>query len=138
MPRFSTASKEKLSTCHRDLQLLFNEVIRYYDCTIVCGHRSKKEQDAAFAANNSQLQWPNSKHNSMPSMAVDAAPFEQEKIDWSKTQSAFFAGFVKAVYTMLYDQMLVTHKLRLGIDWDSDNDVDDTKFRDACHFELIN
>jgi len=137
MYKFSKSSIEQLNTCHKDLQVLFNEVIKYYDCTIVCGHRNKEDQDKAYAAGNSEKRWPDSKHNTMPSLAVDVAPYEINKIDWGKTQTSFFAGFVKGVHAVLYENNIITHKLRMGIDWDSDNDVDDTRFWDPCHFELI-
>lgn len=137
MNSFSKVSKAKLSTCHRDLQTLFEYVIVGYDCTVVCGHRGEEEQNAAFAAGNSKLKWPDSKHNSLPSKAVDVVPYEKTGLDWGKTQSAFFAGYVKGIADRLFEQGLITHRIRLGIDWNSDNDIDDTKFWDACHFEII-
>jgi peptidoglycan L-alanyl-D-glutamate endopeptidase CwlK len=44
MPQFGKDSLTKLSTCHPDLQKLFNEVIKHYDCTILEGHRSDEDQ----------------------------------------------------------------------------------------------
>lgn len=137
MPKFSQTSRDKLNTCHRDLRVLFDFVIMHYDCTIVCGHRGEAEQNAAYAIGNSQLQWPNSKHNSEPSNAVDAVPYETGGLDWGKTQSAYFAGYVKGLAVELKREGLIAHEIRCGIDWDSDNDVDDTKFWDACHFEIV-
>lgn len=136
MNRFSDISKERLKTCHRDLQTLFGHVIQGYDCSVICGTRTAKEQDAAFKSGNSKLQWPNSKHNIIPSLAVDVAPHE-EVIDWGKTQSAHFAGYVKGIADQLFRIGTISHHIRYGIDWDSDNDVDDTTFWDACHFEII-
>jgi peptidoglycan L-alanyl-D-glutamate endopeptidase CwlK len=136
MNHFSESSKEKLATCHRDLQTLFAHVIQDYDCTIICGERGKEDQDAAFKAGNSKLEYPNSKHNTHPSSAVDVAPFEKT-IDWGKLQSAFFAGYVKGIADRLFRNGVISHKIRLGADWDSDNDVDDTTFWDACHFEIV-
>jgi hypothetical protein len=45
------------------------------DFKILCGHREEKEQNEAFNKGNSKLKWPQSKHNSLPSLAVDIAPF---------------------------------------------------------------
>ena len=137
MPKYSNTSKSRLVTCHEDLQTLFNEVIKYYDCTIVCGHRGEIAQNEAYAAGNSEKPWPLSKHNKWPSLAVDAAPFEKTAIDWGKLQSSNFAGFVMGVAEMLFAEGKITHHIRSGADWDMDNDVDDTKFWDAHHFELI-
>ena len=79
MPSFSKSSREKLETCDGRLQHLFNEVIKYVDCTVVCGRRGKDEQDAAFESGVSHVRWPNSKHNALPSLAVDICPYP---IDW--------------------------------------------------------
>ena len=65
----------KLRTCDYRLQMLFEEVVKHYDCTILQGHRDKATQDAYFEAKKSKVKWPNSKHNSNPSLAVDVAPY---------------------------------------------------------------
>lgn len=133
MPSFSQASKDKLATCDQRLKMIFNEVIRHIDCTIICGHRGQKEQDEAFAKGASKLKWPNGAHNKLPSMAVDAAPYP---IDWSNKPKAlarfyFFAGYVKSVA----DSM--NFKIRWGGDWDGDLDFTDQNFDDLPHFEVI-
>jgi len=137
MSHFSAQSLAKLQTCHKDLQILFAHVIQEYDCSVICGQRNKEDQDAAYAAGNSKLQYPLSKHNSQPSSAVDVAPYEKTGIDWGKLQSCYFAGYVKGVADRLFVLGVMKHRIRMGIDWDGDNDVDDTTFWDACHFELI-
>jgi peptidoglycan L-alanyl-D-glutamate endopeptidase CwlK len=137
MSNYSLISKKKLESCHPDLQAIFFYVILGYDNTIVCGHRGEQEQNQAFAAGNSQLQWPNSKHNSYPSMAVDAVPYETNHLDWGKTQMANFAGYVKGIADLLFRMSIISHHVRCGIDWNGNNDIDDTKFVDAGHFELI-
>ena len=80
MPRFSQESFSKLSTCHQDLQILFYEVIKSFDCTILEGYRNEQDQEKAFKEGNSKLHWPNGKHNSSPSRAVDVSPYP---IDWN-------------------------------------------------------
>jgi len=114
-----------------------NEVIKYYDCSIVYGHRGEIAQNLAYAENKSQVKWPNSKHNKFPSHAVDAAPYEKTGIDWDKLQSAYFAGWVMALAERLFWEGKIHHQIRCGIDWDMDHDVNDTKFWDACHFEIV-
>ena len=136
MNNFSAISKERLKTCHRDLQLLFAHVIQDYDCSVICGHRGEIEQDAAFAEGKSQLKWPDSKHNKVPSEAADVAPHE-EVIDWGKLQSAYFAGYVMGKADQLFKIGTISHRIRCGVDFDMDNDVDDSTFWDACHFEIV-
>lgn len=75
MPKFGKRSKERLAECHHNLQRIMHELIKELDVTILCGHRTKEEQDSAFEAGNSQVKFPNSKHNSLPSKAVDVAPY---------------------------------------------------------------
>lgn len=137
MNHFSDTSKERLKTCHRDLQTLFAHVIQEFDCSIVCGHRDKEAQDKAFAEGKSKLQYPQSKHNRTPSWAVDAAPYEKDHIDWSKSQMIAFAFYVKGVADRLYITGVMSHRVRLGADWNQNNDIDDETFLDAPHFELI-
>ncbi len=136
MPSFSNISKSRLNTCHQELQTLFHYVIKYYDCTIVTGTRNKADQNECYIKGTSQVKYPNSKHNSLPSMAVDAAPYDNGKIDWDYDQMYHFAGFVQGIAQMLYDYGSMKQRIRLGADWDGDNDVQDQKFKDIPHFEL--
>ena len=50
MPKFGRKSRERLETCHKDLQVLFNHVIENIDCSVLCGHRGEKEQNEAVAS----------------------------------------------------------------------------------------
>ena len=137
MNHFSEVSKQRLQSCHRDLQLLFAHVIIDMDCTIVCGHRDKEAQDKAFSEGKSKLKYPRSKHNHIPSWAVDAAPYENGRIDWGREQLLFFAGYVKGIADQLYRIGTISHRIRLGADFSGDNDINDEKFNDEPHFELI-
>jgi len=129
MAFFSEDSKQKLATCDPALQSLFSEVIKHFDCKIICGHRGEKEQNAAFSAGKSKVKYPKSKHNSSPSVAADVMPYP---IDWKDlNRIRYFAGFVMGVAA----QMGIS--LRWGGDWDMDTDLSDNKFNDLVHFEVI-
>lgn len=132
MPRFSRSSKKKLATCDQRLQNIFNEVVKKWDCTIVCGTRGKDEQDKAYNEGRSMLKFPKSKHNSNPSIAVDVTPYYAGVgIDWSDTIGfAYFAGYVKRIA----EEMGVN--LRWGGDWDGDKRNKDQTFNDLPHFEI--
>lgn len=128
MPRFSRASEAALASAHPDLQRLFREVIKYADCKVLEGHRDKVAQDAAVATGHSKVRWPKSKHNSLPSLAVDVVPYP---INWKDTKRFYFlAGFVKGVASQL--GLIV----RWGGDWDSDGDFADQSFMDLPHYEI--
>ena len=61
MPKFSKKSLQRLSECDERLQILFRMIVRTFDCTILTGHRTKEEQNAAFRAGRSKLRFPASK-----------------------------------------------------------------------------
>ena len=128
MAKFGTTSKRNLSEAHPELQRLFEEVVKFYDCSVIEGHRPKVEQDKAYHSGKSKVQWPDSKHNSKVSMAVDVVPYP---IDWNdKQRFYFFAGLVKGIATRMGID------IRWGGDWDRDNDFKDQTFHDLPHFEL--
>lgn len=135
MPRFSSTSRTRLSTCHPDLQVLFQHVVQNFDCTILEGHRGQEAQAAAFRAGKSQLRFPHGKHNGEPSMAVDVAPYP---IDWGDLpRFRYFAGYVQGVAEMLLLRGEMEHEVRWGGDWDQDTQVKDNSFNDLVHFELV-
>ena len=134
MPRFSQKSRDNLSSCHLDLQILFNEVIKWFDCTVICGHRSKEDQDEAYRKGFSQVQYPNSRHNSVPSNAVDVVPYP---IDWNNTERMkFFIGFVLGTARQLKEQGKINNEIIRGIDWDGDTFLKDHNFQDHPHFQI--
>ena len=128
MPRFGSRSRRNLNTCNEDLQELFNEVIKFFDCTVIQGHRGKEEQNKYFDEGKSKVKYPNGRHNANPSNAVDVVPYP---IDWKDTDRMYyFAGFVKGIaYKMGIP-------IRWGGDWNDNTEVKDTNFKDLPHFEL--
>lgn len=129
MPQFGKTSSERLATCHPDLQRLFNEVIKTVDCTVICGHRNKADQDEAYRTGKSKLEWPNGKHNRTPSEAIDIVPYP---VSWTDLKQMYmFVGFVRGIaYSMGI-------KLRVGADWNGNFDIKDQNFHDVPHFELV-
>lgn len=138
MNKFSGKSLAQLTTCHIDLQALANAVLTIHDCTVVCGWRSKDKQNKAFHLGNSTTKYPKSKHNSLPSMAIDLGPYiPNQDVLYNREQTLYFAGIVLGIAHMLYESGIMEHRIRWGGDWDSDNDFKEHKFYDGIHFELI-
>ncbi len=128
MPSFSQNSQNELVTVDNRLQEVFSEVIKHFDCTIIQGHRTQVEQDEKFRQGLSKVQFPNSKHNSVPSLAVDVAPYP---IDWNdRERFTLFAGIVIGI------GLSMGYTIRWGGDWDQDTQVRDNKFDDLPHFEI--
>ena len=107
MPRFSDLSKDRLKTCHPDLQLLFEQVVTKFDCIIIEGHRGKTKQDEAYRGGKSKVQYPNSNHNRDPAFAVDVAPWPLDWNDYSRFY--YFGGYVLATAALLKDRGIITH-----------------------------
>jgi len=96
MYRYGKRSMMNLSQAHTDLQRLFAKVIQHRDCSIIEGHRGMANQNKMFAEGKSKLKWPMSKHNTMPSYAVDVLfyPFTE----WDDHKSWYeFVHFVQGV-----------------------------------------
>jgi len=91
------------------------------DFTIVCGHRDEEEQNRVVAQGFSRAKWPTSKHNSIPSMAVDVIPYP---VDWED-----YVRFYKLA-TYIYKAAIIeeVYNIRWGGHW--------TIFQDMPHWEL--
>ncbi len=136
MPKFTQISKDKLATCHPDLQTLFNEIIIYYDCTILEGYRNQVNQEKAFNSGHSKLHYPNSKHNTQPCMAVDAISypinFDNENL------SLWFGGYVVGIAQSLKSKGLMSYTIRWGGSWNGLGKLNSPEmFNDLDHFELV-
>lgn len=69
---------------HPDLQKVVDEASKEINCSLICGYRGKEDQDKAYSEGKSKLKYPNSRHNSKPSEAVDMVPFP---CDWRNIRS---------------------------------------------------
>ena len=127
MPKFSLRSKERLGTCHKDIRKVCENVIKTYDITVLEGHRNKADQEQYFKAGKSLLHYPKSKHNALPSLAVDLAPYP---VDWDDTArfKEMWEVF-KAVAQQLRECGEITSEFAWGGDW--------KKFKDLPHIEII-
>jgi peptidoglycan LD-endopeptidase CwlK len=136
MPKFSKESFTKLSTCHHDLQVLFYEVIKYFDCIILEGYRNQEDQEKAFSTGNTKLHYPHGKHNHQPSMAVDVTPYP---INFNDIKlSMWFGGYVMGIAQKLKEEGKMSHSLRWGGAWDGLGRLDRPgQLNDEVHFELM-
>lgn len=136
MPKFSQESFSKLSTCHPDLQALFYEVIKYFDCTIIEGYRNQAEQEQAFKDGDSKLHFPFGKHNSQPSMAVDVSPYPLNFKDTALY--VWFGGYVQGIAQKLKDEGKMEHSVRWGGGWDGLGKINTPHMlNDLVHYELM-
>jgi len=129
MYKFGKSSQARLDTCHPSIQAILEEAIQIVDFTVLCGHRTKEEQDDVFHKGMSKVQFPNSRHNTMPSQAVDIAPYP---IDWNNLER--FTHLIGIIRGIAHSKGI---DIRCGIDWDCDGDITDHSFMDYPHFELV-
>jgi hypothetical protein len=129
MPRFSDKSISNLTTCDTHLQQVLLRVVHDFDCTILEGHRDRERQNRMVDEGKSRVRWPDGKHNTVPSRAVDVAAYP---IVWDdRERQTLFAGFVLATAKAMGIE------LRWGGDWSMDFEVKDNRFDDLVHFEIV-
>ena len=131
MPSFGKRSRQNLETCHKDLQKVFNEVVKTYDCSVVCGHRGEADQNKAYEQGRSKVKYPDGKHNANPSYAVDVYPYPINMKNLERM--VHFAGFVIGTAKSMGIDLI------WGRDWYDDwykKDKNRTTFKDFPHFEL--
>lgn len=126
---FSQKSAERLATCDPRIQEVLNEAIKHVDFTVLCGHRGEAEQNDAFEDGKSKLQWPYSKHNRVPSLAVDIAPYP---INWANT-----GRFARLAHFILGIAAAKGIKMRWGGDWNKNFETSDETFVDGPHLEVV-
>lgn len=142
MPHFGRTSNANLDTCHPDIQRLFREVVKVFDCSVTYGVRETEEQQALFAKGRTEPGeivtycdgiTKKSNHQAKEdgwAWAADVAPYfaEAPHIRW-KDEKRFhrFAGFVEA------------KALELGIKirWGGDFRRRGKPWPDLPHWELV-
>lgn len=164
MPQYSSSSERNLGQCDVVLQGLLRDFIVFFDHSVITGHRTEEEQNQKVEQGLSQVRWPNSKHNTMPSIAVDIAPYDKrfgtlfghraqivEIARWLKAhghkgsrderkQAANM--FIREQYTLQAGLLISMGMqrnaiLRWGGDWNRNFDTLDNSFDDLGHFELV-
>lgn len=131
MYSFGKKSLEKIETIHDDLKLVLYEAIKIIDFSVIEGQRCKEIQDKYFNEGRSKVKFPNGKHNTIPSDAVDIAPFPYPANKEELSQAYFLAGVITGV------AFKMGIKIRIGCDWNGDGNIRNDKFQDVWHVERI-
>lgn len=138
MNKYSQQSALNLQQCPIVFQLICHELLEQFDHSVLCSFRGKIEQNELFRAGKSKVKYPNSKHNSIPPMAVDLAPYPRERnIHSDREKYCEMAGRFLAIAHRLLKNGIIDHKVRWGRNWDGDKEYDDQDFNDYGHFEII-
>lgn len=141
MNTWSAHSRAQIETLHPDLKILCSHVLDVWDIKVYQGFRPQEDQDLAFFLGNTKVQWPNSRHNILPSEGVDLYPYVEGRfIGWTGDDAMehwfCFGGLVLGIASALYEQGVIQRRILWGGDWDSDWNFREQKFDDLPHFEL--
>jgi len=141
---FGKRSKEKLCTCHIDLQLIAEESLKVsqMDFGISEGHRTVEKQLEYYYTGKSKIDGINKKgkHNYQPSLAFDIYAYVpgKPKLAYNIANLSYLGGVITATAKRLLNEGKITHKIRWGFNWDSDGEIGtDQTFQDLPHFELV-
>lgn len=133
MRSWSARSKEVYEELDERLQLLVTRLRdEVMDITLLDGARTKAEQDHYNSIGTSTVKWPNSKHNTYPSIAVDLQPYpypDYEPKLWGAL--GYLAGRAHAIATE------EGFRIRWGGDWNGNGDLTDQTFDDLFHIEVL-
>jgi len=126
-------SKRHYDTLDPCLKKIMDRVLQEVaDISLISGHRTPDEQYDLWVAGKTTVRWPDSKHNAIPSRAVDFQPYpypdSEEKL-WGAL--GYIAG--RAIEIAREDGII----LRWGGDWDRDGDMTDQSFDDLFHLEIL-
>ena len=145
--KFGTGSQGKLNTCHNDLIKIMQLAISRSDVDfgVSEGHRSLERQHQLFLEGKSKIDGitRKGKHNYFPSMAVDIFSYHPDlqmrrKIVYDRVHLGYIGGVITSCAKELLDKGEVSHRIRLGMNWDMDGIIDyDQPFDDYPHIELV-
>lgn len=151
-------SKIQFDTLHPDLQeIVMGGLERcLVDFSLIEGHRPVQKQFEYFkkgrefkkgrwevvnekwVITNIDGTYKKGKHNHNPSLAVDFAAYvpNKPKLAWDAIHLTYIGASLILIADLLYDEGVITHKLRWGGNWDKDGDLADNKLYDRPHVEL--
>lgn len=128
---FGYGSLKQRDTLHPDLKKVLDEASKTFNFTILCGYRNEEDQNKAYKEGNSKVKWPDSRHNTYPSEAVDCVPYDKTGVPWKDVyRFARMMGHIEAA------AIRVGVQIELGMDWDMDGDTVEHSFKDFPHVQL--
>lgn len=138
MKFFSERSKSNLATCDERLVRVCTRALDFNvaDFTVIEGHRTLAKQRDHFAAGRSKADGVRkiSKHQHLPSLAVDLMPWPAEvngiNVWHDVKRFSVLAGLIYAAAAIEGVQIV------WGGDWDGDGNNADSSLDDLPHFEL--
>ena len=153
--KFGKRSKEKLATCHKDIQAVLNLAITRsrVDFGVSEGHRPVERQKELYAIGRTVDKFKRTitnvdgvrnkgKHNVEPSEAVDIyvwhdSASRRKQISYDEVHLSYVAGIIESCALELKAKGKIRSVIRWGGNWDSDGVIKfDQNLNDMPHFEI--
>ena len=114
---------------------MVDELLKYMDVSLISGHRDEREQSLYYygTPQRSKVRWPDSKHNTYPSLAVDMQPYPYPT---NENDLRAALGYMAGLCYMIAKRN--GFSIRWGGDWNRNGDVTDNGFDDLYHLEIFN
>jgi peptidoglycan L-alanyl-D-glutamate endopeptidase CwlK len=109
---------------------MVDALLDHMDVSLTWGHRTKAQQNALYPK-HTKVQWPDSKHNKYPSLAVDMQPYPYPD---NENDLRAALGYMAGLCWMIADE--AGFEIRWGGDWNRNGDVTDNGFDDLFHLEI--
>ena len=129
---FSTKSLSNLQGVHPDLQTLFHEVVKHFDCSVISGLRTDEEQQELYAKGRTEggdiVTYKDgivNKSKHQLGLAVDVVPYPSLYTDEGIMRE--FGWYVKETAKEMKRRGLIDADITWGGDW---------RFKDLPHFEI--
>ena len=137
--KLSNRSLSKLLECHKDLEILMKEAIKEspYDFGITWGYRSPEKQNELYQKGRTEPgnivtyvdgYDKKSKHNHMPSQAVDIVCYVNGKVTWQHDVYLEVGLHIMEVGEELFEKGLIKNRITWGGHW--------KKLKDWPHFQI--
>lgn len=148
---YGKKSQTAFATLHPLLQqpLLYIKDVLEIDHSVLCGYRGETSQNALFYSvpQRTKVKYPDSSHNTIPSMAVDVVPYvlipnRKGGIHWLDEDMSIREMYYREMvrFAAIFQMVALLKfgvKTRWGGDWDKDWSLMDNKFNDYPHHEIV-
>lgn len=133
MRTWGKASQAVYDSLDERLQLVMTRVRdEICDISLIEGFRNEVTQNRYFDDGASEVRWPDGKHNTLPSLAVDFRPYPMPG-----KETVLFAALAYAASAAILIGKEEGVTLRWGGDWNRNGDLTDQKFYDLFHLEIV-
>jgi peptidoglycan L-alanyl-D-glutamate endopeptidase CwlK len=131
---YGRTSSRRLEASTPEVRRVMLRASHYADISILCTYRGREQQRKAFLAGFSEVDYPNSDHNMLPSPAVDAGIWRPDLHNVDFEDHAAFGTLNGIIQVCALEEGCVAI---WGHDWDHDWNFKEHKFKDRPHWLIL-